>query len=206
MTTLDTSCSRLSLRPAVASDLEAVAALWWHGWWDGHVGDAACHVPAALLAHRRLADFRLRVPERIDSTSVATWQTDILGFVTVRGNEIEQLYVARAARGSGAAAALLSLGERRVAAQFNAAWLAVVAGNVRARRFYARHGWCDAGAFVNQAQTAADTLAVPCLRYEKRLSHGMGIGGDIADRACTAPYATGHARPVHSAHTTRHPS
>jgi GNAT superfamily N-acetyltransferase len=62
-------------------------------------------------------------------------------------DEIEQIYVASEHRGTGAATELLLHAERRVAANgFLAAWLAVVDGNVRARRFYERNGWTDGGA------------------------------------------------------------
>jgi putative acetyltransferase len=126
-------------------------------------------VPAALLAHRSLDDFRLRVPERIATTVVATIDSQIVGFVTVHDDEIEQLYVTASARGGTAAAALLARGEQVIASGFDLAWLGVVAGNARARRFYARQGWCEAGAFDYGAQIAGGTIPVPCLRYEKRL-------------------------------------
>ncbi len=49
---------------------------------------------------------------------------------------------------------------------YEQAWLAVVAGNARARAFYARQGWRDAGPFTYMAETAAGPMAVPCHRYE----------------------------------------
>jgi hypothetical protein len=45
------------------------------------------------------------------------------------------------------------------------AWLAVVTGNARARRFYERSGWADDG----ELDYVADGVAVPCRRYVKRL-------------------------------------
>ena len=147
------------------SDAEAIAVLWHSGWGDAHLG----HVPLALLDHRSLPDFHVRVPERIATTVVATLDSEVVGFVTVHDNEIEQLYVAASARGSSVAAALLARGEQMIAAKFERAWLGVVAGNARARRFYAKQGWREAGAFDYNAQVAAGTIAVPCLRYEKRL-------------------------------------
>jgi len=47
------------------------------------------------------------------------------------------------------------------------AWLAVATGNDRARRFYERMGWTDAGAFDYPADVETGTLPVPCHRYVK---------------------------------------
>jgi hypothetical protein len=46
-----------------------------------------------------------------------------------------------------------------------------VAGNTRARRFYARLGWRDQGPFTYQAQTATGTVAVPAHRYEREVGN-----------------------------------
>ncbi|WP_206184734.1 GNAT family N-acetyltransferase [Thermoactinospora rubra] len=156
----------LSLRPATADDVEAIATIWHRGWVDGHLGQ----VPEALYHHRRPADFRERVPARIGVTTVATIDAEVVGFVTVIDDEIEQLYVAAPARGTGVAAALLRHGEETIASRFGRAWLAVVAGNARARRFYTRHGWHDAGAIDYLAQTESGTVPVPSRRYEKDLT------------------------------------
>jgi hypothetical protein len=47
------------------------------------------------------------------------------------------------------------------------AWRAVVPGNARARRFYQRCGWSDAGLFDYQAVGVAGPVPVPCHRYVK---------------------------------------
>jgi GNAT superfamily N-acetyltransferase len=151
------------LRAASVDDVDSIAALWHHGWIDGHVG----HVPEALHAHRRWEDFVRRVPPRIPSTTVATLGPEIVGFVTLHDDEVEQLYVAASARGSGVAAVLLGHGEQLIAQRYSTAWLAVAVGNARARRFYARQGWSDAAALDYPAETAAGPIVVPCRRYEK---------------------------------------
>lgn len=153
------------LRPATRQDAEDIARVWHDGWADGHLG----HVPEALVAHRMLDGFRASVPKRIDRTTVAVRDGRIVGFVTIHDDEVEQVYVAREARGSGVADALLAHAEGIVASRHGLAWLAVVAGNARARRFYERCGWHDAGVIEYAAEVKGGTLAVPCRRYEKRV-------------------------------------
>jgi ribosomal protein S18 acetylase RimI-like enzyme len=164
------------LRPAAAADAVAIAAVWHRGWSDGHLG----HVPEALHEHRRLEDFRARVPGRLRDTLVATVDARVVGFVTVRGDEVEQVYVAAEARGGGVADALLRQAEQGIAARFEAAWLAVAAGNARARRFYERNGWRDAGALDYEAEISGGTLVVPCRRYQKRVALSAPSGSWVA--------------------------
>jgi GNAT superfamily N-acetyltransferase len=86
-------------------------------------------------------------------------------------DEIEQVYVAREHRGTGVASRLLSEGERLVVGNgFEDAWLAVVAGNSRARRFYERSGWIDEGAFDYLADGPDGTISIPAHRYVKRVT------------------------------------
>ena len=100
-----------------------------------------------LTALRTLEAFHERTPGRVADTTVAVDGTGgLLGFVMVVGDEVEQVFVGRTARGTGLAAALLVEAERQVAAAGHGeAWLAVVAGNERARRFYEKCGWHDGG-------------------------------------------------------------
>jgi ribosomal protein S18 acetylase RimI-like enzyme len=155
------------LRPATAADAEAIASLWHRGWPDGHLGN----VPEELVRLRTPEDFRRRVPSRLPFTTVALLGERLAGFVMTHGDEIEQVYVAAEARGHGVADALMGHAEREIAARgHGVAWLAVVAGNTRARRFYERCGWRDAGGFDYAADVEGGTLPVPCRRYEKEVS------------------------------------
>ena len=71
------------------------------------------------------------------------------------------------ARGTGVASLLLHHGEAEIrTGGYALAWLAVVAGNQRARTFYAREGWRDAGPFDYLAETESGPFLVPCHRYE----------------------------------------
>ena len=156
-----------SIRPATEADMAAVADLWHEGWHDGHAG----HVPDGLTAARTLTAFHERTPPRVADTLVAVADDGtLLGFVMVVGDEVEQVFVARAGRGTGLASELLAEAERRVAAGGHAsAWLAVVVGNARARRFYERQGWSDAGDLPYEVTAGGETFVSPCRRYVKRV-------------------------------------
>lgn len=161
------SMSLVQVRPAVRADAEQVARIWFDGWRDAHLG----HVPDELLAVRTEESFGLRAADRVADTTVAAVDAAVAGFVMVVDDEVEQVYVDGRRRGSGIANILLAEAERQVAANgHEAAWLAVVAGNGRARRFYERNGWADEGDFDYQASTEAGPIPVPCRRYVKRLT------------------------------------
>lgn len=154
----------LRIRPATDDDVPALARIWLTGWHDGHDG----HVPPELVAHRTPETFPPRVRERLATTWLAERDGVVLGFVVVVGDEVEQVYVDRDARGSGVARTLLARGEQAVAdAGHDVAWLAVVAGNARARAFYERQGWIDRGPYTYPAETASGDVAVPTHRYER---------------------------------------
>ena len=151
------------IRKASVDDVSAIARIWHIGWGDGHLG----HVPPELVRYRHLDQFVSRTRERISGAWVAELQGQPAGFVVVKGDEVEQLYVDRQARGTGVAAMLLHKAEAEIrSAGHRRAWLAVVAGNQRARSFYARLGWRDSGPFTYQAETDVGPLAVPSHRYE----------------------------------------
>ena len=70
-----------------------------------------------------------------------------------------------------------------VSALFDRAWLAVVAGNARARRFYERNGWSDVDPFDNPAWTTSGaTIPVPARRYEKRVTAFIAPSGNDEPR------------------------
>lgn len=154
-----------SIRPAVAADMAAVADLWHEGWHDGHAG----HVPDGLTAARTLAAFHERTPSRVADTSVAVSDDgELLGFVMVVDDEVEQVFVGRAARGTGLAPLLLEEAERQVAAAGHvSAWLAVVTGNARARAFYEKQGWTDSGDLPYEVTAGGQRFVSPCRRYVK---------------------------------------
>lgn len=156
----------IALRPARDEDAASVADIWRRGWRDAHLE----HVPQALVDVRTEESFSLRAAERVPDTTVATVEGAVAGFVMVVDDEVEQVYVSAAARGTGVADALIREAESQVfAGGHEKAWLAVVAGNGRARAFYERAGWIDEGGFDYEAGVEGGTITVPCRRYTKLL-------------------------------------
>jgi putative acetyltransferase len=152
------------LRPGTADDAPVIAAIWHRGWHVAHVG----HVPDGLTAARTLEAFEERTPRRVDDTTVAEVDGRVLGFIMINDDEVEQVFVDPDHHGSGVAALLLAEAERQVAALgHDLAWLAVVTGNARARRFYEKHGWSDGGDLPYEVTAGGTTYVSPCRRYVK---------------------------------------
>jgi GNAT superfamily N-acetyltransferase len=136
-----------------------MAEIWHRGWQDGHLG----FVPQELVDVRTEASFRTRASERISDTTVATLDGAVVGFVMVVDDEVEQVYVAAAHRATGVAKVLIGEAERQVRTNGHGkAWLAVVAGNGRARAFYEREGWVDVSGH-------SATAAMPRLPTQRQL-------------------------------------
>lgn len=153
----------VTVRPATPGDAEDIARIWYDAWADGHRD----HVPEALLRHRGRDQFSSRAAQRVPHSWVGEVDGRPVGFVSVEDDELEQIFVDSGARGTGLAARLLEVGEAAIHdAGHRRAWLAVVAGNARARAFYEKHGWHDAGSFAYEAQTGDGPIPVSCRRYE----------------------------------------
>src|SRR6266508_2280368 len=117
-------------------------------------------------------------------TTVATVEGAVVGFVMVVGDEVEQVYVAAAFRGTGVAKILIGEAERQVRAKGHPKeWLAVVAGNARARAFYERAGWVDEGRFDYPAAAEDRAIAVPSRRYTKSLARRTSRAARVFGRA-----------------------
>jgi len=156
----------MTIRPAVAEDAPAIAEIWESAWRDAHVGK----VPDSLVAIRTADSFLKRAAARISETSVAVVDGVVVGFVTLEDDELEQLFVDRAHRGTGVADALMADAERRLReVGHRQVWLAVVAGNARARRFYERSGWTDEGTFEYLADGPDGPIPVATHRYVKAI-------------------------------------
>lgn len=155
----------MELRPARPDDMSAVADIWHRAWHVAHPG----HVPDGLTAGRTLEAFHERTPSRVGETTVAEVEGVVAGFAMVADDEVEQVFVDPDHHGTGVAAPLLAAAEARVTERYDVAWLAVVVGNARARRFYEKHGWHDAGDLAYEVTAGGTTYVSPCRRYEKRV-------------------------------------
>ncbi|GAA3684338.1 hypothetical protein GCM10022267_83950 [Lentzea roselyniae] len=128
-------------------------------------------MPQQLVDARPEESFEPRALDHVPHTTVATVNGEVAGFVMVIGAEVEQVYVSAAHRVSGVASALLAAAEQSVAAAGHpVAWLAVVSGNARARRFYERQGRTDEGLFDHRAPHPDGPIPVPAHRYTKPVS------------------------------------
>lgn len=157
----------MRVRIADPRDVEQLAAIWHQTWHEAH----ARLVPRALTEQRTLESLRARLIAALPSVRVVGDVGAPLGFCITKNDELYQLFVAPAARGSGAAAALLADGEERLAAsRVHTAWLACAVGNERAARFYEKHGWRRAGTMVNYAETSNGAFPLEVWRYEKVLT------------------------------------
>ncbi|OEC93548.1 hypothetical protein [Rhizobium sp. YK2] len=94
----------LEIRPAETADHNEIIQLWHQGWHDAH----ADLVPSEVLAFRTKDYFTLWLKDAQEAFFVATDDTGVLGFISVKGAEVVKLYVGNRARGTGAAHVLLS--------------------------------------------------------------------------------------------------
>jgi GNAT superfamily N-acetyltransferase len=158
---------RMTVRPADATELDQLAQLWYDAWQDGH----AAILPAELKRLRTVESFRERLAAALPSVRVLGPVGAPVGFSWIKDDELYQLFVAAAARGSGVAATLIADAEAQLAAAgFGTAWLACAIGNDRAARFYEKCGWSRTGTMINHADTSEGTFELETWRYEKRLN------------------------------------
>ena len=157
----------IEIRPALPTDLDALARLWYDVWHETH----APIMPAALAGLRTLQNFRDRLEAALPDIRVSGKPGSPLGFSLIRGDELYQLYLSPAARGTGIAAALLADAESRIeAVGYSTAWLACAIGNETAAKFYSKHGWRLIRTERIEVETAEGLFPVDIWRFEKPLT------------------------------------
>src|SRR5689334_8897087 len=120
-----------------------------------------------LLAARTVDTFRARLAAMLEDTRVIGPPGAALGLCVIKDDELNQLFVARQARGTGVAAALIDDGEARLGRRGIAtAWLSCAVGNNRAARFYEKRGWVNARTMMNRLETEQGVFEAPIWRYE----------------------------------------
>jgi GNAT superfamily N-acetyltransferase len=159
----------MEIRAAEPADLEALAVLWHAGWHDAH----ASLVPPDLVRRRTPESFHERMTAMLPTVRTLGPLGAPRGFHFIKGDELDQFYVAAPSRGQGVAARLIGDGEARLAALgFSQAWLACVFGNHRAARFYEKSGWRRARVVKELVETAEGPFELDVWRYEKALAPG----------------------------------
>lgn len=158
------------MRPATDHDRSAIVALWHQGWHDAH-----CElVPPEILAHRQPRHFSLWMDECLADSVVACAAETVCGFYSVAEREVERFYVARSARGTGLASALLTHAEATLATRgVDTGELFCTEGNLRAQAFYERQGWSLAGRLMDRLWLPHGQHCewqVATRRYAKRLA------------------------------------
>jgi ribosomal protein S18 acetylase RimI-like enzyme len=156
----------MRVRAAEEQEIGHLARIWFDGWHEAH----AQLVPAELTRLRTLESFRERLQVALPDIRVVGPSDAPVGFSIVKGDELYQLYVAAASRGSGVAAALIDDVEARLAERgVETAWLACAIGNHRAARFYEKRGWRQVGTIAYLAETSSGQFMLNVWRYEKSL-------------------------------------
>lgn len=156
----------MEIRAAVDTEIDALATIWYDAWQDAH----ADILPPALKKLRTRESFRERLASALSSVRVTGLVNEPVGLCIVKDEELYQLFVAAVARGTGVAAALLADAEQQMRKRnVETAWLACAIGNMRAARFYEKHGWQNAGIVVNPLETPDGIFPLEVWRYEKRL-------------------------------------
>lgn len=156
----------MRVRAGEDGELDALAKLWFDAWQDGH----AAVLPAELTRRRTLADFRRRLAGLLPLVRAIGPVGAPLGFSIVKDDELYQLFVASAARGTGVADALIGEAEARVAARgAPSIWLTCAIGNLRAARFYEKRGWRRAGTVRDVLESPEGPFPLDVWRYEKAL-------------------------------------
>jgi ribosomal protein S18 acetylase RimI-like enzyme len=155
------------VRPAIAADASALAALHVVCWQEAYAG----HLPQEHLDGLSV-DGRRTMWERLladEATAAAFVADDFTGFVAVDlvEGQVSAIYVRASAWSTGLGRALMAVGlERLAAAGFDEATLWVLDTNERAIRFYDRGGWTRDGAVKLETIGGRDVTEV---RYRRSL-------------------------------------
>ena len=130
----------MQLRRARVGDEWAVAEVHMRSWQVGYRGLIADDVLDTLRPEDRVERYRF---DGDDPLTIVAVTDRIRGFATISpaAGLLMAFYVDPESWGTGLGRALIIEAERRLALRHTDATLWVLAGNVRARRFYEAGGW-----------------------------------------------------------------
>lgn len=168
-------------RRAQDDELRALSRLWHRAWHDAH--DA--FVPGELIAQRNAPAFLARLEALGPKLRVIGQVGRPIGLCSIKGDELDQLYVASEVRGvknlpaasggarQSVAQALLTDAEARMqAAGVGRAHLFSVPQNLRAAIFYSKMGWQDMGNELQPLKWKTGQVEIYLTRFEKTLAAG----------------------------------
>lgn len=151
------------IRTAHFDEIEPLAKLWYDGWQDAH----ADILPAELKRLRTLERFNERLATASQDLRTAGPAGAPQGLAIIKDDEVYQLYVSAAARGTGLAAALTIDALNRIRAKgYRRAWLSCGIGNERAARFYEKSGWTRMGVMTSKLPVPDGIFLLDVWRYE----------------------------------------
>lgn len=155
-----------SARSPEASEVPAIAQLWWTSWHDAH----ADIVPSTLVELRTYESFVDRAKQKLDIIRVVGSVGEPVGMCYIVCDELQQLFVSELARGTGAASILVKDAELNLQKTgVKTAWLACSIGNARAIRFYEKCGWINVGKMIEDLETSDGVFKLETWRFEKEL-------------------------------------
>lgn len=153
------------IREAVPEDADALSTFGWRTFTETFLEDLGCAYPAAdLKAYFEEAYLPAVFAKWIASPDYGVWVAEEdgeLAAYAVTGpcsfphpdardsaGELKRLYVARPAHGRGLALELMNTALATLEAQGRTpVWLSVWSGNIRAQKFYAKHGFAKVGEY-----------------------------------------------------------
>ena len=153
-------------RPA-PGEVPAIAAMWHATWHETH----GPLVPISLTQARTEEEFHRRTLSMLPEMRLTGPEGGPTGLCVVTGDELDQLYVSKSARGDGTADALMADALDRLRANgAGRAWLIVAQRNDRAARFYERHGWERTETGIAEVRLASGLrFPIKTWRYERDL-------------------------------------
>jgi GNAT superfamily N-acetyltransferase len=151
------------IRDAAPADIAALAQLWFDAWQDAH----AAILPAAWTRARTVGSFAERLRDGLERVRATEEEGSLLGFSMVKGDELDQFFLAAGARGTGLAPILIADAlDRLRAGGTTTAWLACAVGNMRAARFYEKQGWRRGAIIRREIDTPEGPVGADMWRYE----------------------------------------